>query len=146
METAKLVLPSKKAEKDPLLRPWDVGIFTGKPRSETQEDFNHYIDNPETPIPDGESLREFANRQTKAIKRYIKEGKEDGPILLVFHSSNCIQTEKAVEGKDQLGRPEDVDRVLPGGIMCILDEGEHGGMKVEVVYGESKQESADYGS
>jgi alpha-ribazole phosphatase len=145
VETAKLVLPSKKAEKDPLLRPWDVGIFAGKPREDTQEAFNHYIDNPETPIPDGESLKEFAARQAKAIKRYIKEGQEDGPILLVWHSSNCIQAEKQVEGKDELGRPEDVDRVLPGGIMCILDE-KSAGFKVEVVYGESKQENADYGS
>jgi alpha-ribazole phosphatase len=145
-ETAKLVLPSVKAEKDPTLRPWDVGMFSGKSREDTQEAFNHYIDNPDEPIPDGESLREFAKRQTKAIKRYIKEGQEDGPILLVFHSSNCIQLEKQVEGKDELGRPEDTDRVLPGGIMCILDEGEHGGLKAEVVFGEAKEQPANYGS
>ena len=129
-----------------MLRPWDVGMFSGKSREYTQEAFNHYIDNPDEPIPDGESLREFAKRQTKAIKRYIKEGQEDGPILLVFHSSNCIQLEKQVEGKDELGRPEDTDRVLPGGIMCILDEGEHGGLKAEVVFGEAKEQPANYGS
>ena len=145
-ETAKLVMPSKKAEKDPLLRPWDVGVFAGKPREDTQEAFNHYIDNPDTPIPDGESLREFSKRQQKVLKRYIKEGQEDGPILLVAHSSNCIQIEKLVEGKDELGRPEDTDRVLPGGIICVLDEGDHGGMKVEVVYGEATEEPGNYGS
>ena len=144
--TAKLVMPSIKAEKDPILRPWDVGMFSGKSREETQDSFNHYIDNPDTPIPDGESLREFAARQTKAFKRYIKEGQEDGPILLVFHSSNMVQIEKQVEGKDELGRPEDTDRVLPGGILCVLDEGVHGGMKVEVIFGESQEEPASYGS
>lgn len=145
IETAKLVMPSKRAEKDPTLRPWDVGVFAGKSREDTQEAFNHYIDNPDEPIPDGESLREFAARQTKAIKRYIKEGQEDGPILLVFHSSNAIQMEKQVEGKDELGRPEDTDRVLPGGIMCVLDEAK-AGMKVEVVYGEATEQPANYGS
>jgi broad specificity phosphatase PhoE len=143
--TAKLALPSKKAERDPLLRPWDVGVFSGKPRDEHQEELNHYIDNPETSIPDGESLKEFSARQAKALKRYIKEGQEDGPVLLVTHSSNAIQAEKFIEGKDELGRPEDVDRVMPGGVMAILDE-EKAGLKVEIVFGDSPEKSADYGS
>jgi len=143
--TAKLALPSVKAERDPLLRPWDVGVFSGKPRDENQEALNHYIDNPDKPIPDGESLKEFSKRMGKALARYIKEGQEDGPILLVTSSSNAIQAEKFVEGKDELGRPEDVDRVLPGGIMAILDE-EKAGMKVEIVFGDAPETNADYGS
>lgn len=145
VETAKLALPSQKAEKDPLLRPWDVGVFSGKPRDENQEALNHYIDNPEKPIPDGESLKDFSKRMGKTLARYIKEGQEDGPILLVTSSSNAIQAEKFIEGKDELGRPEDVDRVLPGGIMAILDE-EKAGLKVEVVFGDSPEQDADYGS
>ena len=145
VDMAKLVMPSKRAEKDPQLRPWDVGVFSGKDRAETQEAFNHYIDNPEIPIPDGESLREFSKRQQKALARYIKEGQEDGPILLVFHSSNMIQVEKLIEGKDELGRPEDTDRVLPGGILCVLDEGK-AGMKVEVLFGEAVESPGNYGS
>lgn len=144
IETAKIVLPSIKAERDPMMRPWDVGVFSGKDREETQEDFNHYIDNPEVRIPDGESLKEFAARMNKVFKRYLKEGKEYGPVLLVWHSSNCLQLEKQVEGKDELGRPEDVDRVLPGGIMCVLDEGDK--LKVEVIFGASPERDADYGS
>lgn len=143
--TAKLVMPSIKAERDPHMRPWDVGVFAGKDRDEVQDEFNHYVDNPDVRIPDGESLKEFAARMNKVFKRYVKEGQEDGPILLVWHSSNCVQLEKQVEGKDELGRPEDTDRVLPGGIMCVLDEGD-AGMKVEVVYGEAKEEPANYGS
>jgi broad specificity phosphatase PhoE len=144
-ETAKLALPSIKAEKDPLMRPWDVGVFSGKDREDTQDDFNHYIDNPDVRIPDGESLKEFATRMNKVFKRYVKEGQEDGPILLVWHSSNCIQLEKQVEGEDELGRPEDVDRVLPGGVMAVLDEGD-GKFKVEIVFGDSPEQQADYGS
>jgi broad specificity phosphatase PhoE len=143
--TAKLAIPSIKAERDPQLRPWDVGVFSGKPRDENQEALNHYIDNPEKPIPDGESLKEFSKRTGKVLARYIKEGQEDGPILLVTSSSNAIQAEKFIEGKDELGRPEDVDRVLPGGVMAILDE-EKAGMKVEVVFGDAPETNADYGS
>lgn len=143
-ETAKLALPSIKAERDPHLRPWDIGVFSGKDREEHQEAFNHFIDNPDVRIPDGESLKEFAKRMGKVLARYVKEGQEDGPILLVTHSSNAIQSEKYIEGKDELGRPEDVDRVLPGGVMTILDEGDK--LKIEVVYGDSPESSADYGS
>lgn len=145
VETAKLALPSVKAEKDPMLRPWDVGVFSGKDREDAQDAFNHYIDNPDIRIPDGESLKEFATRMNKLFKRYVKEGQEYGPILLVWHSSNCLQLEKQVEGKDELGRPEDVDRVLPGGVMAVLDEGD-AGLKVEIVFGDSPEQSADYGS
>lgn len=143
-ETAKLALPSIKAERDPLLRPWDVGVFSGKDREQHQEELNHFIDNPDVRIPDGESLKEFAKRMGKVLARYVKEGQEYGPILLVTHSSNAIQAEKYIEGKDELGRPEDVDRVLPGGVMTILDEGDK--LKIEVVYGDSPEQSADYGS
>lgn len=148
VHTAKLAMPGKHAEKDPLLRPWDVGCFSGKDRDTNQGALNHYIDNPEIPIPDGESLKEFAGRQKKAFEKYLKIARQRGPILLVAHSSNCIQAEKNVEGKDELGRPEDVDRVSPGGVMCILDQGEDG-LKAEIPFGEkpsSTEIEANYGS
>lgn len=143
--TAKLVMPTISPEHDKDLRPWDVGIFSGKERDIYQDSLNKYIDDPEKPIPDGESLKEFADRNKKEIEKYLKIAKKEGPILLVFHSSNAIQMEKLIEGKDELGRPEDVDRVLPGGIMCVLDEGD-AGLKVEVVFGDQPEKPANYGS
>jgi len=147
VHTAKLALPSKSAEKDPLLRPWDVGMFSGKDRDTNQGALNHYIDNPEIPIPEGESLKEFAGRQQKAFAKYLKIARQRGPILIVAHSSNAIQAEKIVEGKDELGRPEDVDRVSPGGVMVILDEGD-AGLKAEITFGEEPpfDKNANYGS
>lgn len=145
VDTAKLVMPSKRPEKDSKLRPWDVGIFSGKSRDVHQENFNKFIDNPEVSIPDGESLKEFSDRMKKVVVKYIKEARENGPILLVWHSSNCIQMEKIIEGKDELGRPEDVDRVKPGGIMCVLDQGD-AGLKVEVIFGSQPEASGNYGS
>lgn len=144
VETAKLAVPGKRAEKDPSLRPWDVGVFSGKERDLYQSALNHFIDNPDLPIPDGESLKEFSERQKKAFAKYIQEARKNGPILLVFHSSNCIQLEKIVEGKDELGRPEDTDRVSPGGIMVILDQGDDA--KAEIVFGVVQENNANYGS
>lgn len=145
VHTAKLAMPGKNAEHDKLLRPWDVGMFSGKDRDTNQGALNHYIDNPETAIPEGESLKEFAGRQKKAFDKYLKIARQDGPILLVTHSSDAIQYEKLVENKDELGRPEDVDRVSPGGVMVILDQGKDG-LKAEITFGEKKDVSANYGS
>lgn len=142
--TAQLIMPSKRSEKDPLLRPWDIGTFSGKDRDVYQPALNHFIDSPETPIPDGESLKEFADRQMKAFKKYTDIAKKNGPILIVAHASNIIQWEKITEGKDELGRPEDVDRVSPGGVFCILDEG--GRLKSEIPFGEVNESPANYGS
>jgi probable phosphoglycerate mutase len=148
VNTARIVMPGRHAEKDKLLRPWDVGMFSGKSRETNQGALNHYIDNPEIQIPGGESLKEFSDRQKKAFEKYVKIARLQGPILLVAHSSNAIQAEKLVEGKDELGRPEDVDRVTPGGVMVILDQGEDG-MKAEIPFGEkpaTRDIEANYGS
>ena len=146
VHTAKLVMPSKAAEKDNNLRPWDVGVFSGKPKERYQEALNHFIDNPDLDVPEGESLKNFAGRMEKAFKKYLAIAKENGPILLVFHSSNAIQFEKQAEGKDELGRPEDAELVSPGGIMVILGEETENGMiyKAEVIFGDTKP--ASYGS
>lgn len=145
LETAGLVYPSIKPTKDADLRPWDVGVFSGKDRDLYQEALNRYIDNPDKSIPQGESLQDFAKRQAKVLKKYVKIAKENGPILLVFHSSNCIQLEKQIEGRDELGRPEAVDKVNPGGIMVVLDEGD-AGMKVEIIHGGFPEKEGSYGS
>lgn len=146
VETAKLALPAKKAEKDSNLKPWDMGVFSGKPKESHQGIVNWFIDNPAISIPEGESLQDFADRMNKAWKKYLKLAQEEGPILLVFHSSNSIQFEKQAEGKDELGRPEDTELVPPGGVMVILGEKSEAGMvyKAEVIFGETQ--AASYGS
>ena len=53
VHTAKLVVPNISPEADKDLRPWDVGIFSGKPRDIYQSALNKYIDSPEVSIPDG---------------------------------------------------------------------------------------------
>lgn len=140
LETAKTL--GKQVTKDKNLRPWDVGTFTGKSKDLYQSALNGYIDNPEKEVPLGESLKDFATRQQKAFEKYIQIAKESGPIVVVAHSSNCIQFSKQAEGKHELGRPEDVDLVSPGGVLAILDE--DGVYKAEEIWGERKQ--ANYGS
>lgn len=144
VQTAAHVAPNRKADKDFGLRPWDVGMFTGKPKDEHQEALNHYIDNPEEAIPLGESLKDFAGRMKKAYDKYVKLGREEGPILVVCHSSNAIQLQKQVDGSDELGRPEDEELVPPGGVMALLDE--DGIIKTEVIFGNDVEKPASYGS
>lgn len=144
VQTAKLAIPKLSAEKDRNLKPWDVGVFSGKSKELYQNPLNWYIDNPETEIPDGESLKSFSDRQKKVLEKYLKIARENGPILLVTHSSNCIQFDKLSEGKDELGRPEDSEYVMPGGVMVILDQGNMG-LKSEPVY-RASENSAKYGS
>ena len=144
VETAKLAFPKLRATKDKNFRPWDVGYFSGRPKEQFQEALNYFIDHPDEDIPDGESLKSFSDRQKKAYIKYVKEARENGPILIVTHSSNCIQFDKLTEGKDELGRPEDAEKVLPGGIIVILDQGK-AGLKSEPVLN-SAEEGAEYGS
>ena len=129
-ETAKAF--DLKTTRDENLRPWDIGIFANKPREIYQETLNRYIDEPDKEIPKGESLSQFAERMRYVLDKYVKVARESGPILLVCHSSNCIQIEKQVEGKDELGRPEDVVLIAPGGIFLILDE--DGKLKAEELW------------
>lgn len=142
--TAKIAMPSISAESDSLLRPWDVGDFSGQPKEPLTPALNHHINNPKIPLPNGESLKEFSDRQKKAFAKYLKIAQKSGPILLVFHTSNIIQIEKIVEGKNELGRPEEVDRVPPGGVLVVLDEGDK--LKVEIPFGEKEDRPANYGS
>lgn len=142
--TSKIAYTKKNPTKDKLLRPWDVGIFSGQERAKYQAKLNHFIDNPNEEIPDGESLQQFADRCKRALNKYIGIAKETSPIVLFAHSSNVIQFEKIVEGKDELGRPEDVDRISPGGVMVILSQPQ--GLKAEITFGAKTEKPANYGS
>lgn len=96
-------------------RPWNVGKFTGKPKTEAaRQELQLYADSPETTIPDGESLNQYRSRfgnlfrdvQTKALD-------VGGPVLLVGHASNGHELGNIIYGDiDAL----DVD---PGGIIAV---------------------------
>ena len=71
------------------LRALDVGKFSGEKRTkESEAELQKYLDNPETQIPDGESLQDFRDRIRPCLQSAINIFKECGaPPMLVAHSS-----------------------------------------------------------
>lgn len=132
VETAKIVFGTEP-ERDALLRPWDVGAFTGKDTDVYKEHFKEYLKHPARQIPGGESLAEFAQRMHQALNKYVSLAREDGPIGIVMHSRDFSQFKKQIEDDNEFEKPEDHDKVGEGGIMVVL-EGKDGKLKVEIVF------------
>lgn len=132
IETAKIVF-GKAPEQDKLLRPWDVGAFTGKDADLYKEYFKEYLKHPARQIPGGESLAEFAQRMHQALNKYVALARENGPLGIVMHSRDFSQFKKQIEDDNEFEKPEDHDKVAEGGIMVVL-EGKDGELKVEIVF------------
>ena len=95
---------------DPNLRAWAIGDFTGKEKTdERKKEFQHYRDNPDVPIPGGESFDQFCER-VKVVYQYLSTPYNQLPSVLVIHNSVL----KALMGLDEKG-----DVVLPGGIVAV---------------------------
>ena len=144
VQTAKIVAPHILPERDPQLRPWDVGIFTGKDHDTYKKQFDVYLDHPARVIPDGESMAEYAVRMHKVLLKYIQMAKESGPLLLVCHSRNFSQFKKQIENENEFDEPEKWDRVKEGGVMTVLDEDPE--LKVEIVFNRGDETDINYGS
>jgi broad specificity phosphatase PhoE len=129
-ETAGIIACSKPGIKcfgTPNLHAWDVGMFSGQPKNEENvAKLEHYIQNPNIPIPNGESLNEFKAR----IRPCLVEGMEiangsGAPVLFVVHSSVIHEIGAMVEGSHAAVLVE------PGGVACIYTEGEFlGGLEL----------------
>ena len=132
-ETAEIIRPGQDRYIDKNLRPWDVGKFSGRPHSDAyKEEFDHFIDNPSVPMPDGESMEDFSDRMVKVFSKFVDFARRKGPTLVVTHSKNFTQFKRAVEDKNKFKKPNDDDKVNEGGIMVILDEA--GVLRCEIVY------------
>lgn len=119
MDTADIVGTKLGVEPCPdfRLRPWNKGSFQGESKVETKDDFQYYIDNPDEPVPGGESLNDFTTRYYEALEQYLAEAEEEGVILLVFHTSNAIATANYVKETDR--KEADREVVAPGGILKV---------------------------
>lgn len=81
------VLNIQVSETEPLLRPLNVGDFTGKPKKEYPLD--KYIEDKSLRIPGGETLNEFNLRQAATFDGIVELVERLGkPILIVAHGSN----------------------------------------------------------
>ena len=106
---------------DEELKPLDVGKFTGEEKDKAWEHFTHYLDHPDEPIPDGESVNHFADRGIKAIDYWLDYAGKHGPVILAFHTSNIVILDCYLRtGEVGMGcRPEEKDIVAPGGIVAV---------------------------
>jgi len=100
------------------LRPWGIAAFAGKEKSPAnQKRLNHYIQNPDKQIPDGESLNFFRNRFEDAIQQYLSVPYEGLPTVIVTHTSNICALNNLIFGEND--DPEVQDLVEPGGILAV---------------------------
>jgi broad specificity phosphatase PhoE len=116
-------LKVKDVHTSPLLRPLDVGDFTGESKLTTSIDY--YLENPSVKFPGGESVEDFRERQrefSKVLNKWIEENPKEKP-LEVAHLSQVVYWEDleiAWKGylKDYATDKEDL--IHPGGVVAIV--------------------------
>lgn len=87
------------------LRPWNVGIYTGKPTAEVLPKLNDLAKNGNDPIEDGESFNHFKTRFLSELEKIINEAKSDRcTIFVVTHFRNL----KTCESWIAAGQPKDL--------------------------------------
>lgn len=92
------------------LRPWNLGIMTGKEVSKVLPVMNKLVEHSDIPVPEGESFDDFRNRYLPFLKQQIEEARRyPNPTVLVAHSRN-VQLARAW---DKAGRPDDFTYDLP---------------------------------
>ena len=117
---------------DPNLRTWNIGPeFQGKAKVNLQEKLQYYIENPDEPTPDGESLNAFKARNAAVIKQYLATNEIEGPTLIVTSLSNIA----SLDGVDAHGDWK--ESIAPGGVAKFEKDG-----TVTTVYeGEEEEEN-----
>lgn len=66
----------------PELRTWDIGDFAGKECGECEKELKQYVDNPDKPVPGGESFNQFKNRVQVGMGKALAAGAD----LVVAHN------------------------------------------------------------
>ena len=119
-ETLDIVLAGDKGlmpERLCALRPWNIGKMAGQEKSQAnKQQLSEYADNPDEPVPGGESLRWFRSRYKNVFGDILSR---QGPTLVVQHASNDHEVGHILHN--------DIDAldVEPGGIIGIF-RGPHG--------------------
>lgn len=138
-ETAQII-SAKKPEigcfGTPNLWAWNVGKFSGKEKTtENKAELEHYIQNPDIPIPDGESLNEFKSRIRPCIKEAIQVADEMGaPTICVVHSSVIHEVGSMINSDNTSALVE------PGGVCAISYDSEHGRLSASPIFKKTTSE------
>jgi broad specificity phosphatase PhoE len=96
-------------------------MFSGQPKSEENvTKLQNYVENPDIPIPNGESLNQFKSRVRPCLIEGMEIANQSGaPVLFVVHSSVIHEIGAMIEGSHAAVLVE------PGGIACICTQGEN---------------------
>ena len=97
---------------------WNVGKFSGKEKTEeNQAALDEYIDNPDRPIPQGESLNGFKSRVRPCIMESLEIANRSGkPTINVVHSSVIHEL------GDMFNQNSTSTLVKPGGVAAVYAE------------------------
>ncbi len=101
------------------LRALNVGDFSGTPRNpESEARLKKYLDDPDSPIPGGESLNDFKARVDPCLQEAADMFCQSGvPTLLVAHSSVVHEVGALLHGNHKSVLVE------PGGVLAIYFNG-----------------------
>lgn len=135
IQTLDIILKGQKvtAQRLVALRPWNVGDFAGKPKTEANKKIvQGYADNPERAVPNGESLSLFRSRYENVFNDMLGRG---GPALVVQHASNNHEIGNIVYG--------DIDAVdaEPGSVIGVWRVGKK--LEAKILFG-SEETSESY--
>jgi len=84
------------------LRPWNLGSLTGKEMSEAQPVMEKYArQNPDKPVPDGESFNDFKNRALAGVAKAIRQAKGMKLLIVTHH-----RVERLLCGWDKAGQTD----------------------------------------
>ena len=94
------------------IRPWNIGKMAGQEKSQAnKQKLSEFADNPDEPVPGGESLNWFRSRYKNVLGDILSK---QGPTLIVQHASNDHEVGNILHN--------DIDAldVEPGGIIGIF--------------------------
>ena len=119
VETAQTISPGAKTDAD--LRPWNVGMFTGKERNKFMPLMQEFVQDPSRIVPRGESLDQFQKRVLGAISSYAQHSLP-APIAIVTHGSVITAIKRQYDPKSTAVFLKD-NEVVPGGVLVITSDG-----------------------
>lgn len=113
------------------LHPWNVGKFSGQPKNkENVDELETYVQNPDMPIPNGESLAEFKSRVRPCIRETIDLANKAGnPVLIVVHSSVIHELGSYLNNEDHTSC-----LVQPGGVAAVHYDPETGALGASAIH------------
>jgi len=87
-ETAQIIsgiLGVAQVHADPAFRPWNLGVFTGKPSNQVLPELERYVENPDEPVPQGEPFNAFKSRVLTALEPLLEQVRAGATAALVTH-------------------------------------------------------------